>query len=82
MSIKKEFQHNEHDTGSVEVQIIQLTERINTLSEKHFTANPKDNHSRVGLLRMVGQRRKFLNYLQRTNEETYGKLVDSLGLRR
>jgi len=82
MSIKKEFQHNEHDTGSVEVQIIQLTERINDLSKNHFSVNPKDNHSRVGLLRMVGQRRKFLSYLQRKDVVTYEKLVDSLGLRR
>lgn len=82
MSIKKEFQHSEQDTGSVEVQIVQLTERINALSAKHFSVNPKDNHSRVGLLRMVGQRRKFLSYLQRKDVVTYEKLVDSLGLRR
>lgn len=78
----QDFKHNAEDTGSVEVQVIRLTERINELTNKHFSVNPKDNHSRLGLLKMVGQRRKFLNYLQRKDVKTYEKLVDNLGLRR
>jgi small subunit ribosomal protein S15 len=72
---------HESDTGSPQVQVAILTERINTLTE-HLKIHKKDHHSRRGLLMMVGQRRRLLNYLQRTNLEGYRELTRSLGLRR
>jgi small subunit ribosomal protein S15 len=69
------------DTGKTEVQIALLTERINTLTE-HLRTHRKDHHSRRGLLMMVGRRRRFLNYLQRTDLERYRALVRELGLRK
>ena len=69
------------DTGSPEVQVAILSERINTLTE-HFKAHVKDNHSRRGLLKMVSQRRQLLDYLKRTNEGRYKTLIDKLGIRR
>jgi len=72
---------HESDTGSPQVQVAILTERINTLTE-HLKIHRKDHHSRRGLLQMVGQRRRLLNYLQRTNLEGYRELTRSLGLRR
>jgi small subunit ribosomal protein S15 len=69
------------DTGKAEVQIALLTERINALTE-HLRAHRKDHHSRRGLLMMVGRRRRFLNYLQRTDLERYRALVRELGLRK
>ena len=69
------------DTGSPEVQIAILTERINNLTE-HFKLHKKDNHSRRGLLKLVAQRRKLLDYLKAKDEERYTKLIGSLGLRR
>jgi small subunit ribosomal protein S15 len=69
------------DTGSPEVQIALLTERIAQLAE-HLKAHPKDFHSRRGLLKMVGQRRRLLAYLERTDIAAYRRLVDDLGLRR
>ncbi|MDY6305318.1 MAG: 30S ribosomal protein S15 [Oribacterium sp.] len=69
------------DTGSPEVQIALLTERITELTE-HLKANPKDHHSRRGLLMMVGQRRALLAYLQKSDLEGYRKLIDKLGLRK
>ncbi|MCB0873055.1 MAG: 30S ribosomal protein S15 [Actinobacteria bacterium] len=74
-------QRHETDTGSPQVQIAMLTERINTLTE-HLRSNKKDHHSRRGLLKMVGRRRRLLNYLQRTDLEGYRALVQRLGLRR
>ena len=71
----------ENDTGSPEVQIALLTERINELTE-HLKVHKKDNHSRRGLLKMVGQRRNMLNYLQKKDEERYKVLVEKLGLRK
>ena len=68
------------DTGSSQVQVVVLTERINYLTD-HFRQHAKDHHGRRGLLRMVGQRRSLLDYLKRTNIETYRKLIDQLGLR-
>lgn len=68
------------DTGSPEVQIAILTERINYLTE-HFKTHKKDHHSRRGLLKMVGQRRGLLNYLKKTNFDRYRTIVESLGLR-
>jgi small subunit ribosomal protein S15 len=69
------------DTGSAEVQIALLTERINELTE-HLRTHAKDHHSRRGLLMMVGKRRRLLNYLQRRNLEGYRALIRELGLRR
>mgnify|MGYP003450265278 CR=1 FL=1 len=75
------FKRDEKDTGSSEVQIALLTERINELTE-HLKVHKKDNHSRRGLLKMVGQRRNMLNYLQKKDEERYKVLVEKLGLRK
>ncbi len=69
------------DTGSPEVQVAILSERINTLTD-HFKAHVKDNHSRRGLLKMVSQRRQLLDYLKRTNEGRYKTIIDKLGIRR
>jgi small subunit ribosomal protein S15 len=69
------------DTGSPEVQIAMLTKRINDLTE-HLRTHKKDHYSRRGLLKLVGQRRRFLNYLQRENLESYRALIKELGLRR
>ena len=69
------------DTGSPEVQVAILSERINNLTE-HFKAHVKDNHSRRGLLKMVSQRRTLLDYLRRTNEKSYKTLIEKLGIRR
>ena len=69
------------DTGSPEVQIALLTERINTLTE-HLKENKKDHHSRRGLLMMVGQRRGLLNYLKKTDLEGYRALIERLGIRK
>ena len=69
------------DTGSAEVQIAMLTRRINDLTE-HLRTHPKDHHSRRGLLKLVGRRRRFLDYLQRKDIEGYRALIKELGLRR
>ena len=69
------------DTGKAEVQIALLTERINELTE-HLRTHKKDHHSRRGLLMLVGSRRRFLNYLQRSDLEGYRELLKALGLRR
>ncbi len=79
--IIKEFGRTEGDTGSPEVQVAILTARINDLNE-HFKANPKDHHSRRGLLKMVGQRRGMLAYLKSRDIERYRALIAKLGLRR
>jgi len=76
-----EYGANERDTGNVRVQIAQLTERINELTE-HLREHKNDHHSRRGLLMLVGDRRRFLNYLQRSDLEGYRELLKSLGLRR
>ena len=72
---------SESDTGSPEVQISLLTERISGLQE-HFKTNAKDHHSRRGLLRIVSQRRRLLDYLKRKDLDRYGVLIKELGLRR
>ncbi|MCI6286380.1 30S ribosomal protein S15 [Acidaminococcus fermentans] len=77
----KTYRINEQDTGSPEVQIAILTERISYLTE-HLKANKKDHHSRRGLLKMVGQRRGLLNYLMKKNIERYRSIVERLGLRK
>ena len=69
------------DTGSPEVQVAILTERINNLTD-HFKSHAKDNHSRRGLLKMVSQRRQLLDYLKRTDEARYKSIIDKLGIRR
>lgn len=69
------------DTGSAEVQVALLTRRINDLTE-HLRTHPKDHYSRRGLLKLVGQRRRFLDYLQRKDIEGYRALIKELGLRR
>ena len=79
--IIKQYQRAEGDSGSPEVQVALLTARINGLTE-HFKTHSKDFHSRRGLLMMVSRRRKLLDYLKRTNVESYRKLSDSLGLRK
>jgi small subunit ribosomal protein S15 len=79
--IIKEFQIEEGDTGSPEVQVALLTHNINTLQE-HFRAHKQDHHSRRGLIRMVNQRRKLLDYLKRKNANRYAELINRLGLRR
>lgn len=75
------YHRHEKDTGSPEVQIALLTSRISYLSE-HFKAHPKDHHSRRGLLKLVGQRRRLLDYLKKYNADRYYSLISRLGLRR
>ena len=77
----KKYARDEKDTGSPEVQIALLTERINELTE-HLKANPNDNHSRRGLLKMVGNRRNLLNYLADKDIQRYRDIVAKLGLRK
>lgn len=72
---------HEHDSGSPEVQVALLTGRINDLTE-HFKTHAKDHHSRRGLLKLVGQRRRMLDYLKRTNVELYRSTIEKLGLRK
>ncbi|UTA47020.1 30S ribosomal protein S15 [Simiduia sp. 21SJ11W-1] len=79
--IVKDFQQAEGDTGSPEVQVALLTYNINKL-QGHFSENKKDHHSRRGLIRMVNQRRKLLDYLKGKNAERYTALIQKLGLRR
>lgn len=75
------FKRDEKDTGSPEVQIALLTERINELTE-HLKVHKKDNHSRRGLLKMVGKRRNLLNYLAKKDEDRYKTIVEKLNLRK
>ena len=77
----QKFGKAERDTGSAEVQIALMTERINDLTQ-HLREHSKDHHSRRGLLMLVGRRRRLLNYLQRSNLESYRSLVKELGLRK
>lgn len=79
--IIRDYGRTEGDTGSPEVQIAILTARINDLTD-HFKANPKDHHSRRGLLKMVGKRRNLLNYLKEVDIERYRTLIARLGLRK
>ena len=79
--IIKKFARHEGDTGSAEVQIALLTERINHLNE-HLATNKHDNHSRRGLLKMVGERRGLLKYLQQIYIERYRKIIADLDLRK
>ena len=79
--IIKKYQRDEKDTGSSEVQIALLTERITELTE-HLKTHPKDNHSRRGLLKMIGQRRNLLSYLSNKDVQRYRDIVKKLGLRK
>ena len=79
--IVKQFAINENDTGSPEVQVAVLSERIKNLTE-HLGSHVKDHHSRRGLLVMVGQRRRLLDYVKRKDAKRYEDLIDRLGLRR
>jgi len=79
--VMKEFAKKPGDTGSPEVQVAILSERINNLTE-HFKTHVKDNHSRRGLLKLVSQRRTLLDYLRRSNEASYKTLIEKLGIRR
>lgn len=78
--IINDYQVHETDTGSTDVQIAMLTERINRLSE-HLKANQKDHASRRGLLKMIGQRKRLLSYLQGESQEKYQALIARLGIR-
>ncbi|HEX6990071.1 MAG TPA: 30S ribosomal protein S15 [Bacillota bacterium] len=80
-SLIEEFRTHEADTGSPEVQVALLTQRIRELTE-HLRVHKKDHHSRRGLLKMVGKRRRLLNYLRDTAPDRYQVLIDRLGLRR
>lgn len=80
-SVMEKFSSHDDDTGSPEVQIALLTERINGLTE-HLKTHKKDHHSRRGLLKMVGKRRRLLTYLQGKNVNRYRSLVKELGLRK
>ena len=79
--IINEYARTEHDTGSPEVQIALLTERINHLTE-HLKANKQDDHSRRGLLQLVGRRKGLLNYLKDNDLEGYRALIEKLGIRK
>jgi small subunit ribosomal protein S15 len=80
-SLISEYATKPGDTGSPEVQVAILTERINNLTE-HFKTHGKDNHSRRGLLKLVNQRRSLLDYLKKSEEARYVKLINRLGLRK
>ena len=75
------YKKHGNDTGSTRVQIALLTERINRLNDHHFRTHSKDHHSRRGLLKMVGQRKRLLTYLRRTDVEGYRQLIQELGIR-
>lgn len=81
IEIVKGFQLSDNDTGSPEVQVALLSQNINSLQE-HFRDHAKDHHSRRGLIRMVSQRRKLLDYLRGKDQERYSTLIQRLGLRR
>lgn len=81
LKVVTDFQRAQGDTGSPEVQVALLTARINDLTG-HFKEHVKDHHSRRGLLRMVSRRRKLLDYLKRTNVDSYRTLIERLGLRK
>lgn len=79
--IVNRFRQHEGDTGSPEVQIALLSERISYLTE-HFKTHAKDHHSRRGLLKLVGQRRRLLDYLKSKDQNRYKKVIDDLGIRK
>ncbi len=77
-----DFKREKKDTGSPEVQIAILTERINSLTSNHFNTNAKDHHSRYGLIKMVGRRKKLLQYLQNIDLKRYKDIIARLDLRK
>lgn len=81
MEVIKDYQRKDQDTGSPEVQVAILTERIKNLTE-HMKVHKKDFHSRYGLLKLVSRRRKLLKYLKRKNEEMYSEIISKLELRK
>ncbi len=81
LNIVKDFQVHDTDTGSADVQIALVTKQISELTD-HLKKNPKDNHSRRGLLKTVGKRKKLLSYLAQTNEKSYEKIIKKLGLKK
>ena len=80
-SVISDYRTHDSDTGSPEVQVALLTKRINELTE-HFRAHAKDHHSRRGLLKLVSQRRRLLDYVKRQNLERYRTLIERLGIRK
>jgi small subunit ribosomal protein S15 len=80
-TIIEEYRVHDTDTGSTDVQVALLTQRINELTE-HFKTHTKDHHGRRGLLKLVGQRRRLLDYLKSRDAERYRKLIDRLGIRK
>ena len=76
-----QYRTHEVDTGSPEVQVALLTQRINGLTE-HFKTHAKDHHSRRGLLKLVGRRRRLLDYLKKTDQDRYRTIIDRLGIRK
>ncbi len=80
-NIEKKFQHHDKDTGSVEVQIVKMTEEINKLTG-HFEKEKKDFSGRRGLTKLVNRRRKFLDYIKKKNQTLYKKLIEALELRK
>ena len=81
VQIINEYKRSESDTGSIEVQVALLSERIKSLTE-HFKLHTRDQHSRQGLLRMVNRRRKLLDYVKKHDKQRYSILIEKLGLRR
>jgi small subunit ribosomal protein S15 len=81
-SIVSKYGENPKNSGKTEVQVAILTERINELSAKHFSKNKKDHHSRRGLLKMVGKRRRLLKYLENKDVERYRKIIKELQIRK
>lgn len=79
--VKAQVRLHEQDTGSPQVQVVALTNRINQLAA-HFQTHAKDHHSRQGLLKMVSRRRRLLEYIKSNDEDTYRKLLDALNLRK
>jgi len=79
--ILKKYGRHEKDSGSPEAQVALLTARLNYLND-HFKSNAKDHHSRTGLMKLVGQRRRLLDYLHKKNYESYKKLIGELGIRK
>ena len=75
------YKTHETDTGSTRVQVALLTERINVLNDQHFRSHSKDHHSRRGLLKMVGKRKRLLEYLKSNDVEGYRRVIGELGLR-
>lgn len=80
-SLIEDYRHHDSDTGSPEVQVAILTERITYLTE-HFKTHAKDHHSRRGLLKLVGQRRRLLDYVKAKNVDRYAELIKRLGIRK